>query len=105
MIFNIDGINYEFNINDAKRDVEHGGNIWEWIDICVFDNDVTKPYSITPFNKDFILTLANANTVKVKLIGSDYYDVRTITKKQIESIKTAIEYYIAIGGFSKNGVN
>lgn len=101
MIFNIDGVNYEFKLDDVNRDVAYCGNIWERIDVCVFDNNIGNSYIVTPFNKDFILALANSNIVKVKLIGSDYYDIRTISKKQIQSIKTAIEYYIAIGGFNK----
>ena len=67
------------------------GNIWEWYDVFV------DKYS--SINESFILKLANAKSVKVKLIGSNsYYKIKTLSEQQIKSIKETYNYYKALGG-------
>ncbi|MEE1001676.1 MAG: hypothetical protein U0L37_06950 [Bacteroidales bacterium] len=88
MIFNIDGENTTI-IPDMNTD--HDGNIWEWCDVSV------DKYSST--NESFILKLANAKSVKVKLIGdNNYYKIKTLSEQQIKSIKETYNYYKALGG-------
>lgn len=89
MIFNIDGENTTI-IPDMNTD-HANGNIWEWCDVSV------DKYSST--NESFILKLANAKSVKVKLIGSNsYYKIKTLSEQQIKSIKETYNYYKALGG-------
>lgn len=89
MIFNIDGDNITI-IPDMETDCGYGGMIWEWCDEYVG--------SIGNVSGEFIEKLANAESVKVRMNGSQYYDTRTLTSTQINSIKDAYEYYLALGG-------
>ena len=70
----------------------YGCNIWEWCDQSV-DND-----SISGINEDFIKKIANATSVKIKMVGNKYYKIRTLNFVQIKSIKNTYEYYLALGG-------
>ena len=89
MIFNIDGENTTI-IPDMNTD-HANGNIWEWCDVFV------DKYS--SINESFILKLANAKSVKVKLIGNNnYYTIKTLSAQQIKSIKDTYDYYKALGG-------
>lgn len=80
IIFSIDGENYRFVPKDMKRD-NSGGYIWEWFD------EIIDPQS------DLVQALANSNSVRIKLNGSDYYDIRTLSHKQIQGIKETYELY------------
>ena len=80
IIFSIDGENYRFVPEDVKRD-NSGGYIWEWFDEAI------DPQS------DLVHALANSHRVKIKLNGSDYYDIRTLSQKQIQGIKETFELY------------
>lgn len=88
IIFNIDGENIVVT-QDMERDCGYGGYIWEWFDAS-YDCDM-----------EFIEKLGNAKSVKLKLNGSQYYDTRTLTSKQIQSIKDTYEYYIALKELKK----
>lgn len=84
--FSIDGNPYEFIPASPERD--HGnGYIWEWIDEQVSSGDV-----------EIIKALANAKTAKMKLIGSQYHNIKVISTQQILDIKRAVELYEAMGG-------
>ena len=63
-----------------KRD-NSDGYIWEWFD------EIIDPQS------DLVQALANSNRVRIKLNGSDYYDIRTLSQKQIQGIKETYELY------------
>ena len=88
IIFNIDGENIVVT-QDMERDCGYGGHIWEWFD---------APYDC---DMEFIEKLGNAKSVKLKLNGSQYYDTRTLTSKQIQSIKDTYEYYTALKELKK----
>ena len=85
MIFNIDGENITISPS-MDTDCGYGGKIWEWCD--------------TQISLEFIEKLANAKSVKVKMNGSHYYDTRTLTTAQIQSIKNTYDYFKALGGES-----
>lgn len=85
--FSIDGKAFDFVPLFTERDSGDGGFIWEWFDVQVSESD-----------KELINALANANTAKMKLIGSQYYDVKIVTREQIKSIKRTLEIYVALGG-------
>lgn len=85
--FSIDGNAYEYIPLKTERDSGYGGYIWEWFDEFVTDSD-----------KELINALANAKSAKMKLIGRQYYDVRIINQRQINSIKQTLELYKAMGG-------
>ena len=94
MIFNIDGENITI-IPDMKTDYgtdRYGCNIWEWCDQSVDNN------GISGINEDFIKKIANATSVKIKMVGNKYYKIRTLNFVQIKSIKNTYEYYLALGG-------
>jgi hypothetical protein len=91
MIFNIDGENITIS---PKMERDHGsGDIWEWCDAQVLSSGYSDDIL-----ESFIKKIAYAKTVKIRLNGSQYYDTRTMTAKQIETIKAAYEYYLALGG-------
>ena len=48
--------------------------------------------------EDFIKKIANATSVKIKMVGNKYYKIRTLNFVQIKSIKNTYEYYLALGG-------
>ncbi len=90
-IFNIDGENIQIIPLNMETDCGYGGKIWEWCDESVSNIRIT-------INEVFISKLANATTVKVKLNGSHYYKVITLTPAQIKTIKDTYKYYCALGG-------
>ena len=84
--FAIDDNAYEFI--PIKTETDHsGGVIWEWFD-----------ESFTGSDSHLIHALASAKTAKMKFIGRQYYDIKTITAKQIKDIDRALELYRAMGG-------
>ena len=85
--FSIDGKAYDFNPSSVETDSGDGGYIWEWWD-----------ESLTSSEHEVIYGLANAKKAKVKLNGSQYYDIKNITQEQILGIKRTLEYYKALGG-------
>lgn len=94
LIFNIDGENISIAPN-MERDCGYGGKIWEWCDENV---DYGFNYNL---NGDFIKKIANAKNIKVKMNGSQYYQIKQLSDKQINDIKNAYIYYIALGGTFK----
>lgn len=91
MIFNIDDEIITIT-PEMDTDCGNGGKIWEWCDELVTKN------SSNGVTEDFIKKIANANSVKVKMNGRQYYDTRTFTKEQIQAIKDTYDYFIAKGG-------
>ena len=86
--FSIDGDAYEFTPKNVETDSGNGGKIWEWVDIPVTNQNL----------KNIVNALSKAKTVKIKFYGTQYYDVRTVTSKEIQSIFDTIELYKAMGG-------
>ena len=80
IIFSIDGETYLFSPEDMKRD-NSDGFIWEWFD---------EPID---YQSDLIQALISANSVKIKLNGSNYYDTRTLSSKQLVALKETFELY------------
>jgi len=85
--FSIDGKAFEFIPRDTETDSGNGGRIWEW-----FDEGMGKS------NTELLNALANAKSAKMKLIGRQYYKVKTITNNQIRDIKRSLDLYKAMGG-------
>ena len=85
--FSIDDKAYEFVPMDTETDSGNGGRIWEW-----FDESMGKS------NTELLQALANAKSAKMKLIGRQYYDTRTITQTEIKDIKRTLDLYKAMGG-------
>jgi hypothetical protein len=84
--FSIDGKAMEYIPNDVKTD-SGDGYIWEWFDDSV---DYTS--------KPIIEALIKAKKAKVKLIGTQYYDIKSITALQLSTIKKTLELYTLMGG-------
>jgi len=85
--FSIDGKAFDYIPMDTETDNGDGGKIWEWFDQSVSESD-----------KELINALANAKSAKMKLIGRQYYDIKTISQDQINNIKRTLELYEAMGG-------
>lgn len=85
--FSIDGNAYEYIPNDTETDNGDGGMIWEW-----FDENLSVK------DKNLIEAIANAKNAKMKFIGRQYYDIRTISQQQILDIKRTLDLYRAMGG-------
>lgn len=91
--------NIIFNIDEEiiricpkmETDCGNGGMIWEWCDVSVNN-------SYSDVDKEFINKIANAKSVKIKMNGRQYYQTKTMTSEQIQSIKDTYDYYIALGG-------
>lgn len=84
--FSIDGKAYEYIPIHTETDSGDGGYIWEWFDESVTESD-----------KELINAISNAKSAKMKLIGSQYYDIKNITLEQIKSFKQTLELYKAFG--------
>lgn len=85
--FSIDGKAYDYIPLSTETDSGNGGYIWEWFDESISESD-----------KELINALANAKFAKMKLIGRQYYDIKTISREQINSFKRTLEMYQALGG-------
>lgn len=85
--FSIDDNAYEFIPSDTEHDSGNGGKIWEWFDEALSGSD-----------KELIYALTEANNAKMKFIGRQYYDIKTISKSQITDMKRTLELYRAMGG-------
>ncbi len=85
--FSIDDKAFEFIPLETETDCGDGGMIWEWFDEPLSNSD-----------KELIYALSNAKSAKMKFIGKQYYDIKTITKAQITDIKRTLDLYHAMGG-------
>lgn len=85
--FSIDDKAYEYIPRNTETDSGNGGYIWEWFDESATNSD-----------KELLYALANAKNAKMKFIGRQYYDIKTITQQQILDIKRTLELYNALGG-------
>lgn len=83
--FSIDGQPYEFTPINVESD--NDTEIWEWFD-----------ENIDAFSEPLIDAISKAKVVKMKLIGRQYYDTKTMTKYQIESINKTYKLYKAMNG-------
>ena len=84
--FSIGDKAYRYIPENVERD--HGeGRIWEWSDQA-FDSNI----------KEIIDALIIAPSAEIKFSGSQYYNIKKITNRQIKSIKQTIELYKAMGG-------
>lgn len=85
--FSIDNNAYEYIPSDTETDSGNGGKIWEWFDEALTGSD-----------KELIYALVDAKSAKMKFIGRQYHDIKTITNNQITDMKRALELYRAMGG-------
>ena len=86
--FSIDGKAYDYIPLKTETDSGNGGRIWEWSDEAITESN----------DKQLIKALAKAKSAKMKFIGRQYYNIKTLSKQQIEDIKRTIELYHAMGG-------
>ena len=84
LIFNIDGKIYEYRRLDFNTDCG-GEQIWEWCDLQLSDTDLIR-------------ALEKAKSIKIKMNGEKYYNVRMLKASTISSIQNTIKYYKALGG-------
>lgn len=84
LIFNIDGKIYEYRRLDFNTDCG-GEQIWEWCDLQLSDVNLIR-------------ALEKAKSIKIKMNGEKYYNVRMLKASTISSIQNTIKYYKALGG-------
>ena len=85
--FAIDNKAYEYTPINTEHDNGKGGKIWEWFDEALSGSD-----------RELIYALTEAKNAKMKFIGKQYYDIKTITKKQVTDMKRTLDLYKAMGG-------
>lgn len=88
--FLISGEVYDYapSIGTKKEEATNDGTVCEWFDVPVY-----------PDTKMILEELSECNgTAKIKFIGSNLHDIKTITKTQISDIKRAMDYFQAKGG-------
>ena len=84
--FLIDGKVFDYYPSEVKKD-NGGGEIWEWWDQQVTDSDLP-----------LLRAISECKSAKVKLNGSQYYEVVNITSKQKLNVKRSLDYYESLGG-------
>lgn len=85
--FSIDGKAYEYIPNKVETDIGDGGMVWEWFDDQVDEN-----------LKTIMEAIVKSKTTKIKMIGNQYFNIKTVTPKQKESIRKTLELYKLQGG-------
>ena len=81
MIFNIDGENITFIPDKMETDCGYGGRIWEWCD------------ESASANIELVRKIANANKVKIKFNGRQYYDTKNMSPSELQAFKDMYQYY------------
>ncbi|MEJ7736365.1 MAG: hypothetical protein WKF97_02970 [Chitinophagaceae bacterium] len=84
--FVLDDENFKLIPSHVDRD-NGSGNIWEWFDKPITDESLT-----------IVKKLSTAKSAKMKLIGTQYYKIKSITQSQIKAIKDVLDYYKLKGG-------
>ena len=84
--FSIDGKAYEYIPSDTKTD-SGDGKIWEWFDESLYQED-----------KELINALTNAHNAKLRITGSTRFDIKNISKSEIDGIKQTLDLFYALGG-------
>lgn len=67
-------------IADFERD--HDSDIWEWHDM---------PVSLE--NQTMLRDMASSKEVKIRYVGNQYHDDRSLTSKEKNIIKTTLDIY------------
>ncbi len=93
LIFNIDGSNYITTPTTWKHDVS-GGLVAEWCDEAV---EKAQKYE-NNINETLIKAICEGKVVKIKMNGSNHYNVITLSSAQKKSIKDTYDYYKLLGG-------
>lgn len=75
----VDGEKFEITGNWER---DHNSGIWEWLDISVGE---TERYILEK--------IANSKSAKIRYNGTQYYNDRTITKKEKSIIRKTLEIY------------
>lgn len=91
----IDGETYTFHPDEVKRDSGNGGYVWEWSDQPI------KEYIGEDFMAKRLVEIINSKEAKIKFIGDDYYDVKTITQQQKDAMRNVLLSYVAKGEYFK----
>jgi hypothetical protein len=86
IIFAVDDKRYTetFNYFDVVRDNDYG-DIWEYVDMDVYDSDIKMLWEI-----------ANSNTTVIRFEGDNYYDDFTVSAADKEAIRQMLTAYEAL---------
>ncbi len=71
---------------EVERD-NGGGDIWEWSD-----------KHVSAYDQSLIVALVSAKSAKVQFLGDQYYKSRSLTKRELMTIREVYEYYKVLGG-------
>lgn len=80
--FSVDGETIDYTPDDEFKRDSGDGKIWEWSDNVVSEYEVP-----------LLAKVALSKTAKVKFIGKQYHDIKTVTPKQKLAIKNMLIIY------------
>lgn len=72
---------------EVERDNGNGGKIWEWFDEPMNSSDEV-----------FISSLLDANSIEMKIIGSQYSKTKVISNRDLSNLKRSIRLFFAMNG-------
>jgi len=78
---------FEYTPSGTRTNIAPDGYVTEWSDEIVKEKD-----------RDMIIALANADSAKMKFIGTQFSLVRVISEEQIKDIGRILEFYKLLGG-------
>lgn len=81
-VFNIDGSVYDYVPDNVETDCGNGGQIWEWSDQQVGETE-----------QPLIDAIKSANKIKIKFVGKQYYDTRTLNSSEVYYLKETIKAF------------
>lgn len=79
-IFNVDGTNYQLKPNKVEKD--NSDTVWEW--------------SVSPVNAevmDIVKAVVNGKVVKIRYVGQQYYQDRTLTSTEKAAMQDVLNVY------------
>ena len=81
-VFNIIPDYGEFKRNNGE------GKIWEWVDLYVGDKGQNY--------EEVVRAIASAKKVKVRFVGSQSHDEKTMSEREQKAMKNILEVYDAV---------
>nr|MDA3843623.1 hypothetical protein [Candidatus Kapabacteria bacterium] len=91
-IINVDGKKYTISEQKSGEiETDNGsGDIWEWLDRTVSNDEY-----------EIIKAIAHGNKVKIRYVGRQYHKDKTISGRQKQALRNIIDAYEALGGTMK----
>lgn len=88
-VIKVDGVTYEIEeekYGEIEKDNGYGG-IWEWLDRSVGKSEL-----------EIMKAVANGKDVKIRFIGKQYHNDKTISSTQKQALRNVLDAFEAMGG-------